>query len=83
MLNKGKDFEDIDTEVCSYQKEISETEAIIYDWVAEHFGETEAMDPSWNITLLAEHIDKCKAKGNYKQKYTVVYRDEGECNCHL
>lgn len=31
---------------------------IIYDWVLENFGESEANDPSWNIEELAQHIEK-------------------------
>lgn len=30
----------------------------IYDWVKDNFGESEADDPSWNIQLLACHIDE-------------------------
>lgn len=31
-------------------------EYIIYEWVAEHYGENEADDPSWDIKNLAECI---------------------------
>lgn len=31
---------------------------IIYKWVAENFGESEAENPSWNIEALADHISK-------------------------
>lgn len=31
---------------------------IIYNWVADNFGESEANDPSWNIEALADHISK-------------------------
>ncbi len=30
---------------------------IIYNWVKENFGESEADDPSWNIELLAGEIE--------------------------
>lgn len=30
---------------------------IITDWVRENFGESEVNDPSWNIDLLAKHIE--------------------------
>lgn len=30
---------------------------IIYNWVKENFGESEADDPSWNIELLAREIE--------------------------
>lgn len=29
----------------------------IYSWVERNFGESEAMDPSWNIKSLAEDIE--------------------------
>lgn len=29
----------------------------IYSWVERNFGESEAMDPSWNIQSLAEDIE--------------------------
>lgn len=72
MQNKGKDFQEVSQYNCEVPKEVSKTEAIIYDWVATHFGETEACDPSWNIHSLAECIDKYKDK-EYKQQYTVAY----------
>lgn len=53
-------------------KKVSVTEAIIYDWVVDHFGESEAEDPSWNIHMLAKHIDK-EYNENYKPKHTVKY----------
>ena len=31
---------------------------IIYEWVAENFGESEAEDPSWSIEALADHLSK-------------------------
>lgn len=31
---------------------------IIYNWVKEQFGESEANEPSWNIEALAKEIDK-------------------------
>lgn len=31
---------------------------IIYNWVKQNFGESEADDPSWNIEALAEHLSK-------------------------
>lgn len=33
-------------------------EKIIYNWVRDNFGQSEADDPSWNIKLLAKHIEK-------------------------
>lgn len=31
---------------------------IIYNWVADNFGESEAQDPSWDIKTLAEHLSE-------------------------
>ena len=31
---------------------------IIYKWVADNFGQSEADDPSWNIKALADHLSK-------------------------
>lgn len=36
---------------------VSPVERIIYDWVNEHFGESEANEPSWDIKLLAKEIN--------------------------
>ena len=41
-------------------------EKIIYNWVKENFGESEADDPSWNIQLLAQEIEN-KLKQKNKQ----------------
>lgn len=35
---------------------------IIYKWVAENFGQSEADDPSWNIEALADHLSKTDIK---------------------
>ena len=63
---------------CEYApKKISKIEAIIYDWVVDNFGTSEAMSPSWNITMLAEAIHE-NLNDNYEQSNTVVYENEGE-----
>ena len=31
---------------------------MITEWVRDNFGESEVEDPSWNIDLLAKHIEK-------------------------
>lgn len=31
---------------------------IIYKWVADNFGESEANDPSWDIKALAKHLSE-------------------------
>lgn len=38
-----------------YKKKL---ETIIYEWVKQNFGESEADDPSWNIEALAEELAK-------------------------
>lgn len=35
-----------------------ELEKIIYNWVAENFGKSEAEDPSWSIRELAKEINR-------------------------
>lgn len=47
-------------------------EQMIYDWVVENFGESEACNPSWNITELAKYIEDGLKSGNYKAKYKEV-----------
>ena len=61
----------------SAPKKISKIEAIIYDWVVDNFGTSEAMSPSWNITMLAKAIHE-NLNDNYEQSNTVVYENEGE-----
>lgn len=31
---------------------------IIYEWVEQNFGQSEADDPSWNIEALADHLSR-------------------------
>lgn len=33
-------------------------EKLIYNWVKQNFGESEAGDPSWSIEALADELDK-------------------------
>ena len=35
---------------------------IIYKWVADNFGQSEADDPSWSIEALADHLSKSDIK---------------------
>lgn len=42
---------------------------IIYDYVFETFGRSEADDPSWYIPTLAEEIADKLLDGNYKPKH--------------
>lgn len=43
---------------------------IIYDWVAENFGESEAEDPSWSIEALAKHLSESDIKPEELSAYT-------------
>lgn len=43
---------------------------IIYKWVADNFGESEADNPSWNIEALADHISKSDIDPNELNAYT-------------
>lgn len=39
-------------------------EELIYEWVRENFGQSEADDPSWNIEELANYLEEnLKLKG--------------------
>lgn len=50
---------------------------IIYQWVAENFGQSEADDPSWNIKALAEHLRRSDIDPDELNAYTksTVYAD--------
>lgn len=50
---------------------------IIYKWVADNFGQSEADDPSWDIKALAEHLSKSDIKPDELSAYTkhCVYND--------
>jgi len=68
----------IDSDFYEVPAEVSETEAIIYDWIAHTYGEREASNPSWNIHELAEYLDKMRetldnTKCVYKPSLTVKY----------
>lgn len=39
-------------------------EVAIYQWVVDHFGESEANDPSWNTALLAQAINSMNVIGD-------------------
>lgn len=77
IKNEVKDF--VDNDLYEIPDEVSETEALIYDWVVYHFGKSEAENPSWNIHDLAQYLDTLKgwieySKENYKPENTVMYR---------
>ena len=50
---------------------------VIYDYVYECFGESEANDPAWYIPTLAEEIADKLLDKNYKPVYTY-HNDEEE-----
>lgn len=80
IINNAKDldrrFDDEDLKVMEIPEKVSKLEAIIYDWVYENFDHSEAEDPSWNISMLAEEIEE-KLNTKYKQKHTVAYVNDG------
>lgn len=52
----------------------------IYNWVKEHFGESEANDPSWSIEALSEAL----AHGNLKYDiYRAVEREYLREDCKM
>lgn len=50
---------------------------IIYDYIYESFGESEANNPSWYIPSLSEEIANKLLDGNYKPVHTY-HNDEDE-----
>ena len=68
----------IDADKYNVPENITETEAIIYDWVAHNYGKQEASNPSWNISALAKYMEEMKTLqqstgAEYKQSNTVAY----------
>ena len=57
------------------QKKITkkQVEGIIFEWVMDGFGYSEATDPSWNIEMLADYVAKKLNTPNYKLKYKPEY----------
>ena len=39
------------------EERVGIVEKTIYNWVLQNFGQSEALDPSWNIKALAEEIE--------------------------
>ena len=80
IINNAKDlnhrFDEEDLKTMEIPEKVSKLEAIIYDWVYENFDHSEAEDPSWNISMLAEDIEEQLNKP-YKQKHTVAYVGDG------
>lgn len=48
---------------------------IIYNWVADNFGESEAQDPSWDIKALAEEISKHQHELYWQQELEYLKED--------
>lgn len=51
---------------------------IIYNWVADNFGESEAQDPSWDIKALAEEIGKHYHEIYWQQELEYL-KEDVEC----
>ena len=76
---KNKVLEKIDHDDYEVPDTITQTEAIIYDWIVHHYGSNEAENPSWNISELALFLEDMQqllinTKSKYEQKNTVKYR---------
>lgn len=48
---------------------------IIYEWVKQNYGESEADDPSWNIEALAEEITKHQHEFYWQQELEYLKED--------
>lgn len=71
---KNKIVEPIENDYYEVPENVSFFEAVIFDWVAEHYGLNEAQDGSWCIPELAEHLESVLKSGKkYQQKHTVSY----------
>lgn len=75
---KNKITELIDSDEYEIPSEVTETEAIIYDWIVHHYGHGEAENPSWNISALAAYLEDMRALqqatgAEYEQSNTVIY----------
>lgn len=75
LVNNTKGISKEEREDYDIPAEVSVTEAMIYDWVVEHYGKSEAKSPSWNITALAQHLDEMSNKDSYSQVNSVMYED--------
>ena len=50
-------------------------EKIIYNWVKQNFGESEADDPSWSIEALAEELNKHQHELYWQQELEYLKED--------
>lgn len=76
MRNIGKDFDNFgpeDFKELEIPENVNKIEAIIYDMISTHYGNYEAMNPSWNIHMLAQEINAKLKDEQYVQEYTVAY----------
>ena len=48
---------------------------IIYNWVKQNFGESEADDPSWSIEALAEELAKHQHEFYWQQELEYLKQD--------
>lgn len=55
-----------------YKKKL---ETIIYEWVKQNFGESEADDPSWSIEALAEELAKHQHEFYWQQELEYLKED--------
>ena len=62
-------------------------EKLIYNWVKQNFGESEADDPSWSIEALAEELAKHQHELYWQQELEYLKEDveyyAGEHNIEL
>lgn len=48
---------------------------LIYKWVKDNYGESEAQDPSWDIRSLAKYIEKNINKSDKGKEKDFFYKD--------
>lgn len=76
---KNKVIEIIDHDEYDVPDTVTQTETIIYDWVAKKYGNNEAENPSWNISDLAAYLEQMQdllhnTGCEYEQSNTVKYQ---------
>jgi hypothetical protein len=55
---------------------VKKIEQIIYDYVFDSFGRTEAEDPSWYTPDLAKYVADALSAPRYVGKYPVKYEQQ-------
>ena len=71
-------LENYELEEDEYAPEkVSLIEALIYNWVRNNLGRSEAMEPSWNISALAEYLHNNLLKDNLSLG-NVIYINEDQ-----